>query len=149
MNSAIKIILKSILLCFIIIFFTQCSSNQTPKIPVDKVTWDNEIGDSVHPFIKEMPEFPGGDKALDTIIDREVISPLYAKHFDVNGKIYVKFVVTKDGDLTDVQVINGFGNENDQAVIRVFKSLPRWIPGKINGIPVNVRVQIPIVFKLQ
>src|ERR1035437_3895984 len=109
MNSAVKIILKSILLCFIIIFFTQCSSNQTPKIPVDKVTWDNEIGDSVHTFIKEMPEFPGEDKALYPDIESEIQYPLFAKRQGLEGKVYVQFVVTKDGNLADVVVAKGIG----------------------------------------
>jgi TonB family protein len=150
MNSAIKIILKSIAIFSIIIFFTQCSSSlQNSKIPVDKVTWDNELGDSIHTYIKEMPKFPGGDRALYESIAREVNYPLYAKRQDIEGKIYTQFVVTKEGNIADVVVAKGIERGCDQEAIRVIKSLPRWIPGKINGIPVNVRVQIPIVFKLQ
>ena len=150
MNSAIKVILKSILLCSIIIFFTQCSSSQqTPKTPIDKVIWDNEIGDSVHTVADEWQQFPGGDKALYTFIANEINYPLYAKRQDIEGKIYIQFVVTKEGNIADVVVAKGIERGCDQEAIRVIKSLPRWIPGKINRIPVNVRVQIPIVFKLQ
>jgi protein TonB len=131
MNSAIKIILKSILLCFIIIFFTQCSSSrQTPKIPVDKVTWDNELEDSVHTFIKEMPEFPGGDKALYTFIAKEINYPLLANRQGVEGKIYVRFVVTKEGNVTNVRIAKGIGSGCDQEAIRVIKLLPHGFPEK-------------------
>ena len=150
MNLPIKIILKSILLCSIIIFFTQCSSSkQTPKTPVDKVTWDYELGDSVHTFIKEMPEFPGGDKALYSFIAKEINYPLLAKKQGIDGKIYVQFVITKDGNVTNVRIAKGIGSGCDQEAVRVIKLLPPWIPGKINGIPVNVLLTFPIVFKLQ
>src|ERR1035437_9138182 len=134
MNSAIKIILKTILLCFIIIFFTQCSSSlQNSKIPIDKVTWDNELGDSVYTVAEVMPQFPGGDEALNTIIYREIKYP-YNKG-EIEGKIYFQFVVTKEGNVTDVVVAKGIEHGFDQEVTKVVKMLPNWIPGKLNGIP--------------
>jgi protein TonB len=116
---------------------------------VDKVTWDYELGDSVHTFIKEMPEFPGGDKALYSFIAKEINYPLLAKKQGIDGKIYVQFVITKDGNVTNVRIAKGIGSGCDQEAVRVIKLLPPWIPGKINGIPVNVLLTFPIVFKLQ
>jgi len=149
MNSAIKIILKSILLCSIIIFFTQCSSSQqTSKTPMDKVTWDNELGDSVHIWAPEMPQFPGGPEALYEFVAKETHYPLLAKNQGVEGKIYVQFVVTKEGDVSLVRIAKGIRYDCDLEAFRVVNLLPRWIPGKKDGIPVNVRISIPIVFKL-
>jgi periplasmic protein TonB len=150
MYSTIKIILQSILLFSIIILFTQCSSSQqTPKTQIDKVTWDNELGDSVHTFVKEMPQFPGGDKALYENIAREINYPFYAQSMGIEGKLYVQFVITKEGNVKDVQIAKGIEYGCDKEAIRVIKLLPNWIPGKINGIPTNVRLIFPIVFKLQ
>ena len=113
-----------------------------------KSTAGKEIGDSVICAVEEMPQFPGGDRALYLCIAKELHYPLLAKHEGVEGKVKVEFVVTKNGKVTDIQVINGIGYGCDAEAIRVFKLLPDWIPGKKNGIPVNVRVTFPLVFKL-
>jgi protein TonB len=97
---------------------------------VDKVTWDNELEDSVHTFIKEMPEFPGGDKALYTFIAKEINYPLLANRQGVEGKIYVRFVVTKEGNVTNVRIAKGIGSGCDQEAIRVIKLLPHGFPEK-------------------
>jgi periplasmic protein TonB len=150
MYSTIKIIFKIMLLCFIIISFTQCSnSQQTHKTPIDYINIDNELGDTVHTFVKEMPQFPGGDKALYENIGREINYPIYARRMGIEGKICVQFVVTKEGNVANVQIAKGIDYGCDNETIRVVKLLPKWIPGKRNGIPVNVRIQIPIIFKLQ
>jgi protein TonB len=150
MDSTIKTILKSILYLSIIISFAQCSSSQqTPKTPIDKITWNNELGDSVHTMIQDMPRFPGGDKALYTFIGQEINYPFYAQRMGIEGKIYIRFVVTKKGNIVDVHIARGIDKGCDNEAIRVIKLLPNWIPGKINGIPVNVLLTFPIVFKLQ
>ena len=97
----------------------------------------------------EMPQFPGGDKALYNFVSQEIQYPRIAEKWGMEGKVYVQFIVTKEGNVTDVKVVQGIGKVCDDEAIRVTKLLPKWIPGKKGGKPVNVRISIPIVFKLQ
>jgi protein TonB len=63
--------------------------------------------------------------------------------------VYIKFVVEKDGSITDIQVIKGIGSGCDKEAVRVLKGAPKWIPGEQRGKPVRVRRSLPIVFSLK
>ena len=145
MNSHIIIILKSAIIFSIVVFFTQCSSSkQLPKFLANKVVTGNiEKGDSV-----EVPQFPGGERALYQSINEKLQYPDLAKQNGIEGKLYVTFIVTKEGNVDSVHVDHGIGFGCDEEAIRVIKLTPKWTPGKKNGVPVNVRISIPIVFKL-
>lgn len=96
-----------------------------------------------------MPTFPNGDEALYVFIGNHTVYPEIAKRAGVEGKLYIQFVVRTDGKVTDVIVQKGIGTGCDEEAVRVVKSLPNWNPGKLNGRPVNVRMSIPIVFRLK
>lgn len=103
----------------------------------------------VFTYVEEMPTFPGGDEALYTFVGKQIVYPEIAKRAGVEGKLYIQFVVRTDGKVTDVIVQKGIGAGCDEEAVRVVKSMPNWKPGRQNGHPVNVRISIPIVFKLQ
>jgi protein TonB len=103
----------------------------------------------VFTYVEEMPTFPGGDEALYAFVGKQIVYPEIAKRAGVEGKLYIQFVVRTDGKVTDVNVQKGIGAGCDEEAVRVVKSMPNWKPGRQNGHPVNVRISIPIVFKLQ
>lgn len=103
----------------------------------------------VFTYVEEMPTFPGGEEALLSYISKNIQYPEIAKRAQVEGKIYIQFVVGTSGQVSDVTVAKGIGAGCDEEAVRVVRSMPNWKPGRQNGHPVNVRISIPIVFKLQ
>jgi protein TonB len=116
-----------------------------PKV----VEEEKEDKSEVFTFVEEMPSFPGGQDELLSFLQQNIKYPEIAKRAGVEGKIFVSFVVTKSGKITNVKVVKGIGAGCDEEAVRVVKLMPSWKPGKQNGAPVNVSVSIPIVFKLQ
>jgi TonB family protein len=107
--------------------------------------------DEIYSVVEEMPSFPGGNDAMMNFIAKNIRYPMDERESQIQGRVYVRFVVRKDGVITDVQVIKGVngGSGLDKEAIRVVSSMPTWIPGKNNGKPVNVYMTLPIRFVLQ
>jgi protein TonB len=99
--------------------------------------------------IDESPEFPGGDEGLSRYLASNIQYPAMAKDAGVQGKVYVTFLVSKTGEVTEVEVVGGIGAGCDEEAARVVSSMPLWKPGKQRGYPVNVRYYLPIHFKLR
>jgi TonB family protein len=104
--------------------------------------------DGVYQIVDEMPEFPGGVEALMDYVSRNVKYPESAKENNLQGRVLVKFVIEKDGSVSNVEVGRGWGNELDDEAVRVVKAMPKWKPGKQDGKPVRVSFILPINFKL-
>lgn len=99
--------------------------------------------------IADDPQFPGGTEALMKYLSKNIRYPEQAKKENIQGKVYVKFVVEKDGSITDAKVLRSIGGGCDEEALRVVKAMPKWEPGKMQGTPVRVQFNLPIVFKLQ
>ena len=95
-----------------------------------------------------MPEYPGGTTALFDFISKSVKYPEAAKEKGIEGKVYVQFVIEKDGSLSSFTVLRGVSDELDAEAIRVLKMMPKWKPGMNDGKPVRVQYTIPFYFKL-
>ena len=104
--------------------------------------------DTVYQIAEEMPEFPGGLEALMDYVGRNVKYPEEAKDKEIQGRVFVSFVIEKDGSVNEVKVLRGIGGGCDEEAVRVIKAMPKWTPGKMKGQPVRVSYQIPINFKL-
>jgi len=100
-------------------------------------------------IVEQMPEFPGGEMALRQYIATAVKYPDEAVKNGTQGKVYVTFVVSKDGSVADVKIARGVSPSLDAEALRVVNALPKWIPGKQKGEVVNVSYTVPINFKLQ
>lgn len=100
-------------------------------------------------IVEEMPEFPGGEMALRTHIANAVKYPVTAQEKGIQGKVYVTFVVGKDGFVKNTSIARGVDPSLDAEALRVVKNLPKWEPGMQKGVPVNVSYTVPINFKLQ
>ena len=100
-------------------------------------------------IVEDMPEFPGGDLALRKYIANAVKYPVIAQENGIQGKVYVTFVVGKDGAVNNAGIARGVDASLDKEALRVVNSLPKWKPGKQRGKPVNVSYTVPINFVLQ
>ncbi len=116
--------------------------------PVDVVKVpDNEP--EIYTVVEEMPQFIGGDDSLALYISRNIKYFPSSCYVSIEGTVYVKFVVTKTGELTDIKVIKGLGNTQDEEALRLMRSMPKWTPAKHKGKAVNTYFTLPILFKLQ
>ena len=104
--------------------------------------------DTVYQVVDEMPEFPNGIEGLMDYVAQNVKYPESAKENNLQGRVIVKFVIEKDGSVSNVEVGRGWGNELDEEAVRVVKAMPKWKPGKQDGKPVRVSFMLPINFKL-
>lgn len=91
----------------------------------------------------------GGFQAYYAAIGKNLKYPKAAERMGIEGKVFVQFVVDKDGSVTDVQVLKGIGGGCDEEAVRIIKEGPKWNPGKQRGRAVKVRMVIPVVFQLQ
>jgi TonB family protein len=104
--------------------------------------------DSIYEICEVMPEFPGGEQALMKFVSSNVHYPEEAKDKGIEGRVFVSFVVEKDGSVTEVEVRKGIGKLCDEEAARVVKAMPKWKPGMQNGKPVRVHYNLPFFFKL-
>ncbi len=111
----------------------------------DEVETDTKI----FSIVEESPEFPGGEAALINYLSSHVKYPIVAQENGIQGKVYVKFVVNRDGSVSDAVVLRGVNESLDKEALRVVNTLPTWKPGKQGGKTVRVSYQVPISFKLQ
>lgn len=104
--------------------------------------------DSIFTIAEDMPEFPGGPNALLLWISKNTIYPQVALQNEVQGKVFVSFVVDKTGKVVDAKVTRSVDPSLDAEALRIVNSLPRWKPGMQRMKPVNVSYSVPINFKL-
>lgn len=105
--------------------------------------------EEVYIIVEQMPGFPGGEEALLKYISDHIEYPTMAVERGIEGRVTVRFVVNKDGYVQDVTVIRGVHELLDKEAVRVIQSLPRWNPGKQNGVTVAVYYNVPVNFTLQ
>jgi len=99
--------------------------------------------------VESMPEFKGGMAELYKYLGNNIKYPVMAKESGIQGKVYVTFVVERDGSITDVRVLRGIGGGCDEEAVRVVQDMPKWTPGKQRGKPVRVQYNLPVRFTLQ
>lgn len=109
----------------------------------------HEEENKVFDIVEQQPLFPGGLAALMKYLSENTKYPVVAQENGVQGRVTVQFVVEKDGSISDVHVLRGVDPSLDKEAVRVVKSMPRWTPGKQNGITVRVNYRVPVLFRLQ
>ena len=106
--------------------------------------------DQVFTFAEQMPEFEGGQEALMNFIRKNVRYPESAVEQEIEGKVFIEFVVYPNGELGQYKILRGVHSLLDKEAMRVIKATAgKWKPGKQNGKPVAVVFRLPVVFKLQ
>ncbi|HZX57408.1 MAG TPA: energy transducer TonB [Mucilaginibacter sp.] len=127
---------------------------RNPKDPDSAIQRDPtmkvvEIGpQAIFTAVEHEPEFPGGIEKLYRYLGRNLRYPAAAKENNVQGKVFVTFVVEKDGSLTGIKISKSLSPETDAEAIRLMKASPKWNPGIQNGRPVRVLYTIPVDFEL-
>jgi protein TonB len=102
----------------------------------------------VYQVVEVQPQPIGGIDALMKYLGENIRYPEEARKKGVEGKVFVQLVVDADGSISEVQVLKGIGYGCDEEAVRVIKAMPAWKPGTQKGEPVNVRMSMPINFKL-
>ena len=115
----------------------------------EDANYDVDLENTVFFIVEEMPEFPGGEEELLKFVTENTKYPEVAKEKKIQGKVFVQFVINKDGNVEDVKLAKGVDPLLDEAAMNIVKSMPQWKPGKQRGQYVKVSFTIPINFQLK
>ena len=118
------------------------------EIVVAEEPEEEEVVDEIFEIVEDAAAPVGGYPAFYKFVKKNIKYPNQAKRMGVEGKVYVQFVVDKDGSITDVKAIRGIGAGCDEEAVRILEKAPKWTPGKQRGRPVKQRIVLPINFKL-
>ena len=136
MKTRKNVSLKVALVMFVLLFSFMTSTAQTKK------------NDMVFDVVEVMPQFPGGQIAMLQYLMKNIKYPEQAVKEGIQGRVTVRFIVEKDGSISDVKPVLSVHPLLNKEAVRVVKSMPKWSPGKQNGKPVRVRFNLPVMFKL-
>lgn len=106
------------------------------------------VAEPVFDFVEQEPSYPGGEEAMQAFIKENITYPEEAVKNKEQGRVYVKFVIEKDGSVSNVKVARGVSPSLDAEALRVIQSMPKWNPGMQRGKAVRTNVIVPIAFKL-
>ena len=127
---------------FVTVLFTgvffACSSADKDKFETDKVYTKVDV----------VPEFPGGLKELMNYLSANIKYPVEAKDQGIEGRVYINFIVEKDGSVDSAWVLRGIGGGCDEEALRVVREMPDWTPGYQHGEAVRVSYNLPVKFSL-
>lgn len=103
----------------------------------------------VYDIVEQMPSFPGGQSALFQYLSKNIQYPKLCEEHGIQGRVICSYIVEEDGSITDVQVRKSVHPSLDKEAVRVIQSMPKWNPGKENGLPVRVKYNLPTTFSLK
>jgi len=104
--------------------------------------------DTTYYDFETMPEFPGGEIKLFNYLRREIKYPVLSREKGIEGQVVVRFIISKSGAVSEVEIIQSVNNELDREAMRVVSNMPDWKPGVHDGEPVDVIYNLPIKFTL-
>jgi TonB family protein len=119
-----------------------------PQQPEVEKQQPQEEPDELFMVVDQMPSFPGGDKARMEYLSENITYPETAKEEGAEGRVFVQFVVEKDGSITNVKLLRGFNKACDEEALRVIRNMPAWEPGKQRGQAVRVQFNMAVHFTL-
>lgn len=122
------------------------------EMEVEIIEFEDEVEEDdnkVFMVVEKMPSFPGGDAALMKYLRKNVKFPAIAQENGIQGRVYVEFVVNKDGRIVDVKILKGVDRHLDEEALRVVRNMPSWEPGEQRGKAVRVSYRLPINFTLR
>ena len=160
-GSVIKVLLTLPVFALLILLNTQCDNTkpneekqQTTVTETETIleqpVYDKEalnLQDSIYRVAEVMPQYPGGPNEIMRYIQENIKYPQSAKANKIEGRVFVSFVVEKDGSITNATVLRGIDKECDAEALRVVSSMPKWNPGQQDGKNVRTQFTIPIIYK--
>ena len=138
-----------LLLIAIVATMRVCGKEKLSRIELAESITEIDDEDTLFIEYEPMPQFLGGEVALMKFIADNLQYPEAAKAKKIQGFVVVKFVVTKTGEIGEVKIVRSKDLDLDKEAVRIVKSLPNFIPGKLNGEVVDMWYTLPIKFKLQ
>jgi TonB family protein len=159
-GSTISVIMNSRLIILFLLAaglqftgFAQAKSDTTKKntVKLDSAAMKTLAADAdttVYDAVEQMPSFPGGDNARVDYLQETLNYPTLALKRGIEGRVFVTFIIEKNGSISHVRVLRGIGGGCDEEAVRVIQNMPRWVPGKQNGKPVRVRFNMPFKFTI-
>lgn len=132
--------MKRFLLLLSAIFLTNMAFCQEEK----KVSGD----EPVFVVVEEQAEFPGGLDSMYAYIQKNLVYPEKAKAEGIEGRVFVSFIIEKDGSISNILIKRAIGGGCEEAVVEMIKNMPKWKPGKQRGKPVRFQFTLPIKFEL-
>lgn len=125
--------------------------DENAMVDFSDITVEEEQRDTGEIFmiVEEMPEFPGGQAALQKYLASSVKYPVIAQENGIQGRVYIQFVINTKGEVTNATVLRGVDPSLDREALRVVEAMPKWKPGKQRNRPVRVSYTVPINFVLQ
>lgn len=138
-----------LLLIAIVATMRVCGKEKLSRIELAESVTEIDDEDTLFIEYEQMPQFLGGEVALMKFIADNLQYPEAAKAKKIQGFVVVKFVVTKTGEIGEVKIVRSKDLDLDKEAMRIVKSLPNFIPGKLNGEVVDMWYTLPITFKLQ
>lgn len=135
-----KIIGSVLLICLCFIGFSQEQKN-------NNVSTVN-LADKVYTSVEQMPVFPGGVSAMAKYVSEHIIYPEEALKQEITGRVVMKFMVDTMGNTTHIEILKDIGSGCGKEAVRIIANMPRWKPGRQNGIAVKVNYTLPVTFRL-
>lgn len=125
--------------------------DQNAMVDFSNMIIEDETRDAGEIFmiVEEMPEFPGGQEALQKYLSTAVRYPVIAQENGIQGRVYVQFVIDQTGQVTNATVLRGVDPSLDREALRVVQAMPKWKPGKQRNRAVRVSYTVPINYVLQ
>ena len=119
---------------------------------IEDVQGNSEIGsgedNKIYTYVGEWPEFPGGNAERNKFLSKNLVYPRDAERKGIEGRVIIGFTVEKTGEIVDVKILKGVSESMDNEAMRVVKMMPKWKPGKNNGVAVRTRHKVDVVYKL-
>ncbi|HLF33855.1 MAG TPA: energy transducer TonB [Cyclobacteriaceae bacterium] len=110
---------------------------------------EDEETQQIFTIVEQQPEPDGGISAFYEYVGKNLKYPNLARRNNIEGRVFIQFVVERDGSLTDIKTLKGIGGGCDEEAERIIGMAPKWKPGKQRGRPVRVQMVLPILFKLE
>jgi len=119
-------------------------------IPVERPNREEEeiVEQEIFLVVEEQPDFPGGDAARIRYFNENIQYPAEARELNIQGTVYIGFVVEPDGSISNISLLRGIGGGCDEEALRVVVAMPRWKPGKQRNQAVRVKFTLPVRFTL-
>jgi periplasmic protein TonB len=108
----------------------------------------NNIPREIFTAVEQVPEFPGGPAVLNAFLAKNLHYPKSAFKNNVEGRVIARFVVETDGSISNAEIVRSLDADCDKETLRVINKMPRWNPGRQNGVAAAVYYTLPVSFKL-
>lgn len=121
----------------------------TPTFNIEEEEEEIIEDEEIFVVVETMPSFPGGMNKLMEYLQNNLRYPQLAKELNIQGRVFLTFVIEKDGSVTDIKLLRGIGGGCDEEAIRVVNNMPKWTPGSQRNRPVRVQFNLPVNFRLE